>query len=233
MKGLFGCLAGALVLTAVGAICVAVWRVEGSLADIREQTTTLQFERAQQRLDAAGDYVGYVGWVPRLGTEYREQIRVREAVLEYWQGNYDALISQPAEPRGATEPATVDVQLVVANAAYRDGQAHATDRAATLRALDDAVGGYAAVLRSAPWRPDAAYNYEYVVRLRDELTKSRRPPAPAPRAQAEADDTELGVQGHPAATDRQKFEIYIPLDKGESAPGGGDAGKAPAGARKG
>jgi hypothetical protein len=230
MKGLIGFLAGALVLVAVGAICMAVWRIEGSLADVREQTATLQFERAQQRLDAAGDDVGYLGWVPGIGNEYRDQIQIRRAVLQYWQGHYDALISQPAEPR-ATEPAPLDVQLVVANAAYRDGQAHATDRAATLRALDDAVADYATVLRNAPWHPDAAYNYEYVVRLRDELTKSRRPTAP--RAESKAEDTDLGVQGYPAVTGRDKFEIYIPLDKGESAPGGGDAGKAPPGARKG
>ena len=231
MKGLIGFLAGALVLAAVGAICMAVWRIENSLADVREQTATLQFERAQQRLDAAGDDVGYLGWVPGVGNEYRDQIQIRRAVLQYWQGNYDALISQPAESR-ATEPAPLDVQLVVANGAYRDGQAHATDRAATLRALDDAIADYATVLRNAPWLPDAAYNYEYVVRLRDELAKSRRPTAP-PRAESGAEDTELGVQGHPAVTERDKFEIYIPLDKGESAPGGGDAGKAPPGTRKG
>jgi hypothetical protein len=230
MKGLIGFLAGAVILVAVGAICMAVWRIEGSLADVREQTATLQFERAQQRLDAAGDDVGYLGWLPRVGNEYRDQIQIRRAVLQYWQGNYDALIAQPAEPR-ATEPAPLDVQLVVANAAYRDGQAHAMDRAATLQALDDAVADYATVLRNAPWHPDAAYNYEYVVRLRDELTKSRRPTAP--RAESKAEDTELGVQGYPAVTGRDKFEIYIPLDKGESAPGGGDAGKAPPGARKG
>jgi len=230
MKGLIGFLAGALVLVAVGAICMAVWRIEGSLADVREQTATLQFERAQQRLDAAGDDVSYLGWVPGVGNEYRDQIQIRRAVLQYWRGNYDALIAQPAEPR-ATEPAPLDVQLVVANAAYRDGQAHATDRAATLRALDDAIADYATVLRNAPWHPDAAYNYEYVVRVRDELTKSRRPTAP--RAESKGEDTELGVQGYPAATGRDKFEIYIPLDKGESAPGGGDAGKAPPGTRKG
>src|SRR5918996_352565 len=201
MRGLIGLLAGALILTAVGGICIAVWRIEGYLADVREQTATLQFERAQESLDAAGTYVGYAEWVPRLGSDFRDQLRVRHAVLQYWQRNYDALISQPAEPDATRDAPMVDLQLVVANAAYRDGQAHATNRAATLRALDEAVAGYAAVLRNA-WHPDAAYNYEYAARLRDEITKGRRPPAP----RADADDTELGLQGEPAATARQKFE---------------------------
>lgn len=229
MRGLIGLLAGALILTAVGAICITVWRIEGYLADVREQTATLQFERAQESLDAAEKYVGYAEWVPPLGSDFRDQIRVRQAVLQYWQGNYDALISQPVGPNAAEEARKVDLQLVVANAAYRDGQAHATNRASTLEALEDAVAGYATVLRNAPWHPDAAYNYEFAVRLRDEITKGRRPPAPRP----EAEDTELGLQGEPAATAGGKFEIYIPLDNGESRPVGGDAGKAPPGARKG
>lgn len=229
MKGLIGFLAGALILTAVGAVCLAVWRIEGSLADVREQTATLQFERAQQSLDGAAQYVDSVGWVPRLGSDFRDQIRLRQAVLQYWQRNYDALITQPAEPNTTGEARTADLQLVIANAAYRDGQAHATNRASTLQALEDAVASYATVLRNAPWHADAAFNYEYAVRLRDEITKGRRPPAPRP----ESEDTELGLQGEAAATARGKFEIYIPLDKGESQPVGGDAGKAPPATRKG
>jgi hypothetical protein len=231
MKGLIGFLAGALILTAVGATCVAVSRIEGSLADVREQTATLQFQRAQQSLDNAATYVGYVERVPRLGTEFRDQIRLRHAVLQYWQRNYDALIAQPAEPGTIGEAPIADLQLIVANAAYRDGQAHATNRAATLEALEDAVASYATVLRNAPWHPDAAFNYEYAARLRDEITKGRRPPAPRPESGEK--DTELGFEGEPAAAAKDKFEIYIPLDSGESTPAGGDAGKAPPGARKG
>jgi hypothetical protein len=229
MKGLIGFLAGALILTAVGATCVAVSRIEGSLADVREQTATLQFEQAQRSLDTAAHYVGYVDWVPQLGSDFRAQVGLRHAVLQYWQRDYDALISQPPESSASGQAPVADLQLVVANAAYRDGQVHATNRAATLEALEDAVASYATVLRNAPWHADAAFNYEYVARLRDEITKGRRPPAPRP----ESEDTDLGMQGGPAATARQKFEIYIPLDKGESQPVGGDAGKAPPATRKG
>jgi hypothetical protein len=167
--------------------------------------------------------------VPQLGNDFREEIGLRHAVLQYWQRDYDALIAQPAEANAQGAAPSGDLQLVVANAAYRDGQAHATNRAATLEALEDAVASYATVLRNAPWHPDAAFNYEYAARVRDEITKGRRPPAPRP----ESRDTELGFQGEPAATTRQKFEIYIPLDSGDSRPVGGDAGKAPPGVRKG
>ena len=233
MKGLMGFLAGALILTAVGAACIAVSRVEAALADVREQTATLQFEGAQRSLDAAATDVGYVEWVPRVGRDFRDQIKLRQAVLQYWQRNYDALIAQPTEPNATGAVATPELQLVVANAAYRDGQAHATNRAETLEALEDAVANYATVLRNAPWHPDAAFNYEYAARLREEVTKGRKPTSPPRPQSADNEDTELGFQGEPAATARQKFEIYIPLDSGDSRPVGGDAGKAPPGSRKG
>jgi hypothetical protein len=227
MKVFAGFLAATLVLTAIGGICLAVWRIEGSLAGVHDQTATLQFARAQESLDAAERYVGYTTWVPRLGNDFRDQIRIRQAVLQYWQGNYDALVAQGSTRDEAGEAPAVDLQLVVANAAYRDGQAHATNRAETLRALDEAVAVYATVLRNASWRRDAAFNYEYAARLRDEITKGRRPASP------QAPETDLGLQGQPTSSGNQKFEIYIPLDSGDSRPAGGDAGKTPPGTRKG
>jgi hypothetical protein len=230
MKGFTGFLAAALVLAAVGAIGLAVWRIEGHLAAVHDQTATQQFEQAQQSLDEASEFVAYVDWVPGVGRDFRDQIRMRQAVLQYWQRNYDALVSQEPDRTAPEIEPSVDLQLVLANGSYRAGQARATTRAATLEALDQAVSGYATVLRNSRWRSDAAYNYEYAIRLRDETTKGRKPPSAASPVRG---DTELGLQGEPAAMTRPRFEIYIPLDNGESRPVGGDAGKAPPGTRKG
>jgi hypothetical protein len=227
MKTLTGLLLAALLCAAIGALSVAVWRIEGHLADVHEQTATLQFERAQRSLDAASELLGYADWVPLLGDELRGEIRMRQALLQYWQRNYDALVPQSANPAAAEDEPAVDLQLVFANAGYRAGQARATNRATALRALEEAVSGYAAVLRNTTWHPDAAFNYEYAARLRDDMSKGRRATAP------QREGADFGLQGEPAGTTRDRFEIYIPLDNGESRPVGGDAGKAPPGARKG
>ncbi len=82
MKGFTGLVVGALSVAVVGAVCLAVWRIEGHLADVLEQTATQQFERAQQSLDRARDYAGYTDWVPGLGAGFRDQVRMREAALQ-------------------------------------------------------------------------------------------------------------------------------------------------------
>ena len=45
-----------------------------------------------------------------------------------------------------------------------------------MQALNEAATGYLTVLKNNTWHEDAAYNYEYIVRLRDELAKGRQPP---------------------------------------------------------
>ncbi len=92
MKGFVGFLAVALLLAVAGTVCVTVSRLEGHLADVHEQAATSQFDRAQQSLDAAGAYVGYASWMPGLGNQFRREIRVRQAALQYWQRKYDALV---------------------------------------------------------------------------------------------------------------------------------------------
>jgi hypothetical protein len=227
MKGVIGFVALALLLVAAGVIFVSVSRLEGRLADAHEQAATLQFDQAQQSVEAATGYAGYTDWVPALGDEFRQEIRVRQASLQYWQRQYDALVAEP--PPAADSEFLVDLQLVVANAAFRAGQARAANRAELLEALDDAVARYATVLRNGTWRRDAAFNYEYSARLRDEIAKGRAKAPPV----SEKEETDLGIQGGPSPAAKQRFEIYIPLENGESSPAGGDAAKAPPGARKG
>ena len=228
MKGFAGFLVAALILAAVGAVCVAVSRIEGHLADVHEQTATLQFDRAQQSLDAAGDYVGYTRWVPVLGNAFRNDIRFRQAALQYWQDEFDSLTASQEDAAPGEDEPPVELQLVVANAGFRTGLAQAKNRAGMLQALDAAVARYGMVLRAGTWLRDAAFNYEYTARLREDVAKGRRATVPA-----RGEDNDLGVQGMPAATTRDRFELYIPLDNEERSPAGGDAAKAPPGARKG
>lgn len=228
MKGFSVFVLAALILAAAGALCVAVSRIEGHLADAHEQTATLQFERAQQSLDAAAGYVGMADWVPVLGSAFRDEMRVRQAALRYWQDEFDTLVPSQADAATAEDEPPADLQLVVANAGYRAGLAQAKNRAATQQALDAAVARYGTVLRADTWLRDAAYNYEYTARLRDDVAKGRRAAVPEKGA-----DVDLGQQGAPNATARERFELYIPLDSGDSRPTGGDAAKAPPGTRKG
>jgi hypothetical protein len=229
MKSITALLAGALIFAAVGLIALTAARVERHLADAQEQMATLQYADAAASLDAAEGYLDSAQWLPFVGDESLNEVRARRAALLYWQGDYAGVLPQQVEPVAAVDEANVELQLVVANAAFRVGLGGAKDRATALQALNDAANGYATVLRNATWLEDAAHNYEYAIRLRDQVAKGGRPPAPSPQAGAD-----LGEGGAPTpATTMKGFEIYIPLEGSERTPEGGEAGKAAAKQRKG
>jgi hypothetical protein len=147
-----------------------------------------------------------------------------------------------------TDPA---ILLLNANAAFRASQG-ASDRLDAVRRLDNVVKSYSEVLkapacgagdRACDGRAmDAAFNYEYAIRTRDMLAKSRAPAAKnaAKAAAATADDSDLpaGPTLHgrpgapPAAVDMNQFKIVIPK-RGEERKDAPDAGKGGQKIRKG
>ena len=231
MKSVTGFLVAAILLVLVGFASLTVARLQRHMADAQEQIATQQYDGAQTSLDAAEDYLQYARWLPGVGDDSLKQVRARKAALLYWRGNYEGVLPAQAEPVAAVDESNADLQLVVANAAFRAGLARTKDkeRADTLQALNEAVNGYATVLRNDTWQEDAAHNYEYAVRLRDAVAKGQRPPTPQPEQGAD-----LGEGGAPSpATSTKGFEIYIPLEGNERSPASGEAGKAEAKQRKG
>jgi type II secretory pathway pseudopilin PulG len=220
-----------IVLGVFGLASLGVARLEGHMADAQQQLSTLQYDAAKQSLADAAEYADRARWVPFLGRDERQEIRARNAALQYWQKDFDTLVPAQAEPVAAVGDDNVELQLVVANAAYRLGQGRAKDRTTTMKSLEEAASGYLTVLKNNTWHTDAAYNYEYIVRLRDELAKGKQPPQP-PKDQSEESDN--GESGAPSpATSSKGFQIYIPLEQGEKNPSGGEAGKAAPKERKG
>ena len=231
MKSFLAFLIAAVVLVFFGAACLGVAHLETSLADAQQRVSTLQYEEAKASLEEAKQYADHSRWVPLLGRDERKEIRAREAAVQYWEKKYDAIVPAQAEPVAAVGDENVELQLVVANGEYRLGQGRSKDKASTMKALDEAAAGYLTVLKNGTWHPDAAFNYEYIVRLRDELAKGKNPPQP-PKDQSQ--DADNGESGAPSpATSSKGFQIYIPLEQGEKNPAGGEAGKAAPKERKG
>jgi len=220
----------AAVLAGAGLAVLSVARLEGHMADAQERAATQQYAGARESLAEAEQYANEARWVPLLGSDTRQEIHARGAALQYWQREYDAVLPSQAEPVAAIDETNAEWQLVVANALHRRGQqGNSKDKAATLQSLEEAAAGYLTVLRNNTWQEDAAYNYEYIIRLRDELAKGKNPPDQPP-----SDNSELGEGGAPTPeTTKQGFEIYVPLQNDEKSPSGGDAGKASTKDRKG
>ena len=229
MKAIAGLLITALALAAAGGVLVGVARYQRAMADAQEYASTERYDQARTRLDEAQQYVDYSRWVPRVGAAAQNDVQTRRAALDYWQRNYEAVLPRDTDPVAAVDAANLELQAMVADAAYRAGQATATDRQSTLQAYDEAIGAFQAVLKNDTWSEDAAFNYEFLVRARDEFARGRRKAA----ARAEGEGQQLGQPGSPAKSgDSRKFEIYVPLNGSERTKAG-EAGKGTGNARKG
>ena len=230
MKSISGFIAGAILFVLVGYGALTTARFQRSMAAAQEQSATLQYPQARESLDAAEGYLTYASWLPGIGERSLKEVRARKAALLYWQGDYESVLPAQAEPVALVDESNVELQLVVANAAFRFGQSQAKGRDSILQALNEAASGYSTVLKNNVWHEDAAYNYEYIVRLRDDIARGRRPPVPENQEGA----ADLGEQGAPSPdTSMKGFQIYVPLEGSERTPEGGEAGKAGEKQRKG
>jgi len=228
MKGTIVWGVAAAVLAVVGVVSLRIATVERLVADAQQDLATLNYERGEQSLAEAEESIGVARWVPGFGSSVMDEVRARRGALQYWQRKYDTLLPEGEDPVTAIEEGSLDLKLVVANAVYRQNQGRYKDREVTKQALEESAAAYFAVLKNSAWREDAAYNYEYLIRLRDEQAKGKQPPQGG-----DASKGEMGQGGQPSeATSQKGFQIYIPLESQEK-PLGGDAGKAPGKDRKG
>jgi hypothetical protein len=228
MKGTIVWGVAAALLAVVGVVCLRIATVERLVADAQQDLATLNYQQAEQSLTDAETSIGVARWVPGFGSSVLDEVRARRGALHYWQQKYDVLLPEGADPVAAIEEGNLDLKLVTANAVFRQNQARYGDREATKQALEESAAAYFAVLKNSDWREDAAYNYEYVIRLRDEQAKGKQPPEGG-----DASKGEMGQGGQPSeATSQKGFQIYIPLESQEK-PLGGDAGKASGKDRKG
>jgi hypothetical protein len=220
----------AVLLSVAGTLAFRVAAYERDMAAVDEQLSTEEYAQAAGRLADASRHMNGTGWIPRFGARARADIKARQAALQYWQQQYKALMPREADPVGAAEGDEVGLQMLIANGVYRIGQAKAKDREQSVQALQDAVSGYMTVLKGPAWDERAAYNFEFLVRVRDELRNGKRKALPPPPTEQKGNNGDAGEPFEP--TNTKAFEIYIPLEEQERTKAS-EAGKASPNQRKG
>jgi hypothetical protein len=209
MKGITGYLCGAIALMLLGGGGLVVSRLEGQIAEAQQSVATLQYEGVEETLDNVEWYFDYVARLLGIGSERLNDVRARKAALHYWQRQYSSIIPEQANPVGAVAADNLELQLMVANAVYRMGRAEATDTATTLQAIETGIASYEIVLRNATRHETAAYNYEYLVRLRDAIDK-------VDEFSEEVEGGPFGAQGGaPEEGGADDFKIRVPLENEE------------------
>ena len=213
IRALFSRIAIALVLFAAATIAWANARALGEEAIRRERLATLRpIDEGEASLATRA-----TAWM-REG----EVDRARAAsIAEYWRGRYDALVGTSA---AAEHDQDAQVLLIKANAAYRTAAGSRQSRQALMQQLDAVLQGYAAVLKTAGFVADAAYNYEFVARQRETLGRSRGTGAQA-LAEATAVSTSADLPagptihgrpgGPPPRVKAEEFEILAPMEFGD------------------
>jgi predicted secreted protein len=188
------------------------------LASSREQLATLQPVAGAQSSR-------WAMWLERiagrsLAAGSHQRTVPSELAADYWAGRYDRVLSSDA----ANEADDV-LLLASANAAFRKAQREASPRAPSPDRLDHVLQAYAGVLKNGGFNRDAAYNYEYVARVRDNSARAKssapsRQTPPRPTASRNDDlpagPTVHGAPGtHPPGSKGEEFEIMTPMDYGE------------------
>jgi hypothetical protein len=216
MKSVGGYITLVVALVVAGAIAWFAGKSEERLAAAEYSLVTLRYDRADSELQDATRPGLLDPVVRRLSRVSGDE----SAVAAYWTGDDERL-------NNSDDPA---VKLLAANAEYRAlRRAGATWQAAVGR-LDAIAKRYADVIRLQPDNEDAAYNYEFVLRLRSTIASSRQglvATEPAPGL------TVHGVPGAPPEeTDAKKFKMIVPMlpDERQEAE---EAGRAARKIRKG
>lgn len=177
MKSVAGRLIIAVLLFAAAAAFVSEARRSRAAADTRERLATLQYARTSF---AFADEEAPATIELPIGALADERLQ-QEALASYWRVDYEALTDPSGLLGQSADTAAADSELLFlsANASFRLANARpAADRAAAVERLDRVVDAYGEVLRNNPAHSDAAFNYEYVSRVRDRLARGAKPPRP-------------------------------------------------------
>ena len=183
----------AIILVAAGAI---LWRSsehERRLAVAERDLVTLKYGDAALAAATPGGRIA--GLMPGATTD--ADARTLASTAGYWTGDYDKAIENP------------DAKLLAANAAYRKLRQAGGSWQAVVGRMDSVVKQYAEILRDNPNDTEAAFNYEYLVRLRAVIAARKQPVAPL-----DAANSNISIHGSagapPEQSDMKKFKMLVP-----------------------
>lgn len=189
-----------LIAAGLAAGAYASWTESGRAehaADASQRIATLQF----------ADVEGEVG-------------PAATATVAYWLGRYGSVTADTT-----TGESDAYVLRTAANAAFRAYEREPGVGPARVQRLDGVLQAYASALKASPRDVDAAYNYEYVARLRDGIARAKgkpsKPDTVTPPAPLVAGDLPAGptIHGRPGApppdAKMEELQTIMPMEYGD------------------
>ena len=215
MRTMIGRLLVAVVLTVAAWLSWSESNLAARVADAQQDLATFNYA-AVDGLEPAKPLSDYLPGNRRL---LADDVRVAKARVAYWLGRYDRVAADTDE-----SGADAEILLAAANAAFRVSQRETATGPAAVQRLDGVLQAYAAAMKAAPANADAAYNYEYVARVRDQVARapqgrSARTAPPAPNRMG--GDLPLGstIHGAPGApppdAKMEELQMIAPMEYGD------------------
>lgn len=206
MKAAFQYLVAALILAGIAAAVAAAGRLDRRVARAEQQIATFAFDDADAAYGELERSLDVAGTMPWLFGGTRADVESRRAALRYWRGDYAGLLADYTDVSSPDVTGNLSLQFILANAAARAALDPDADREQVLRALDGAIDVYLGVLQESPGHLDAAYNYEYLLRLRADIASGAEIPAPP--------SSQHGREGEaPEDGELEEMEIYVPVQR--------------------
>jgi len=204
----------AAVLALAGAVLIAMGSAERRLIEARRDFATLQFAHAHAAAAEVGDPGLLARWLPGFAAR-QNGAREQRGAAAYWAaregrpGEHD-----PAAGRGETD---TQLLLFAANQKYR-GVDFKHEQRQLLQDLREVVDAYGDVLKREPWQFDAAYNYQYVARVRAVIAR-RAPGRAAAELPAPAEPPLHTIHGRSGAESpglqTNEFKVIVPHQSDE------------------
>lgn len=214
---------------------IAVFDFEGS---------TGVYNGIEKRFDSAKG----LSWI---FDSWRKDIENHKAANHYWQKKYFEVVNEVLANESASKDKNSDMEFIRANSLFRVIQKE-ENKTKVLEFLDQAINAYRTTTTNDPVNFNAAFNYEYLLLVRNEISSGKRP---LPLTQSEqkgkpnvdksqskdgnqSGQTREGIHGregaNPQDSQRDKIKIHVPL--GPDNPkekGGEEAGKGEVKRKKG
>src|SRR5262245_59423064 len=96
MKGVARYMIGSIVVALAGTVCLAAGMLNRRVADAGREFAVRQYDRADASLEPVERYLAYGRWIPSLDAALND-IRTRRAATQYWNRQYDRIVSDRAD----------------------------------------------------------------------------------------------------------------------------------------
>jgi len=200
---------------------IAAWlswsesKLAARVADAKRDIATFNHDQ----VDALTPQSTVSDYLPGGRRRLSDEVRVAKATVAYWLGRYAAVAADTNE--GSSD---AEILLAAANAAYREAQRDPAVGPAAVQRLDGVLQAYAAAMKASPRHGEAAYNYEYVARVREQVARSpqgRIAKSPAAAGPVMGGDLPAGatIHGGPGApppdAKMEELQTIAPMEYGD------------------